>query len=129
MINKLRRWRPLLEIFVIAVIAVILHVFMLRMIGIPLGSFVYSPTELYVYFLTASIVILAVLIAVERRNKDQVGYTFLILTSVKLVGAYLLLRPVLELNVKAEKINFFMVFALFLTFETIVASRMLNREK
>lgn len=98
------------------------------LLAIDTSAFVYSPMALYAYFLIPALTILTVLIFVQRKNKDIVGNTFLILTSVKMVYAYLLLRPVLEQGIKAEKINFFFVFALFLTFETIVSSRMLNRE-
>ncbi|MBD3581611.1 hypothetical protein [Flavobacterium selenitireducens] len=128
MTNNTKRWRPLIEIFVISCLAALLHFLILKLFSIDTTAFVYGLVELYVYFLAASLAIVTALVVIEKRNKDQVGYTFLILTSVKMVGAYLLLRPVLEQGIKAEKINFFVVFALFLAFETIVSGRMLNRE-
>lgn len=127
MTNNSGRWRPLIEIVAISCVAALLQFLILKLFSIDTTAFVYGVIELYGYFLIASIAIVAALIVIEKRNKDQVGYTFLILTSVKMVGAYLLLRPVLEQGIKAEKINFFVVFALFLAFETVVSSRMLNR--
>jgi len=127
MANNTWRWRPLLEIIVISAIAALLHFLALKLFTIETAAFIYEVYQLYGYFLLGSLLILFILIVIEKRNKDQVGYTFLILTSIKMVGAYLLLRPVLEQNIKVEKINFFVVFAIFLTFETIVSSRMLNR--
>ncbi|RZJ67883.1 MAG: hypothetical protein EOO50_03415 [Flavobacterium sp.] len=128
MSNKFGRWRPIFEILGISIVFGALHVLFFRLLQVDTRIFVYSNLELYAYFLVASILILAVLIIAQRKNQDYVGYTFLIATSAKMVGAYILLRPVLEQNIKAEKINFFVVFALFLAFETVTASRMLNRQ-
>lgn len=126
--NSFGRWRPIVEIIVISILAAVLHALTLHLFKVYTDAFVYAPLELYVYFLIASVIILLVLIIVEKRNKDNVGYTFLIITSAKMVLAYFLLRPVLAHDMKIEKINFFVIFALFLAFETITASRMLNRD-
>lgn len=128
MINSLGRWRPVAEIFGIASVFAVLNFLMLRWFAVDTAVFVYSVFELYGYFFAASVIILIALVIVERKNLDYVGYSFLIATSVKMVFAYLLLRPVLEQNLKIEKINFFFVFALFLTLETITTGRMLNRK-
>jgi hypothetical protein len=45
---------------------------------------------------------------------------------------YLILKPILQLNThdnSLEKINFFMIFALFLTIETVLTIRILNRKQ
>ncbi|NUY80162.1 hypothetical protein HUK80_04585 [Flavobacterium sp. MAH-1] len=128
MMNSFGRWRPIVEIVGISILAAALHALILHLFNVGTDAFVYAPLELYAYFLIASVIILLVLIIVEKRNKDNVGYTFLIITSAKMVFAYFLLRPVLAHDLKIEKINFFVIFALFLAFETITASRMLNRD-
>jgi hypothetical protein len=49
-----------------------------------------------------------------------------------MVGAYAVLYPILHLpgaEAKIEKIDFFIVFALFLAIETVVTIRILNNKQ
>ena len=67
-----------------------------------------------------------------EKNMDYVGYIFLLLTSVKIAISYAVLYPILNsgnLNVNVEKINFFVIFALYLTIETVVTIRILNNKQ
>ena len=67
----------------------------------------------------------------KAKNIDSVGNTFMLLTCVKMVLAYVLLHPILEsvnANVASEKTNFFVIFAVFLTIETAVSIRLLNKD-
>jgi hypothetical protein len=128
MISKIGRWRPLFDIVCIALAGAAIYVPAMHFLPIDTSDFVYAPFELYAYFLLASVAIVLILILIEHKDRIYVGNSFLVLTSLKMVYAYLLLRPVLEQKLRPEKINFFFIFALFLTFETIVTSRMLNRK-
>jgi hypothetical protein len=68
----------------------------------------------------------------KEKNIDSVGQTFLLLTSIKMVVAYVLLHPILQSTnqlLTAEKVNFFITFALFLTIETVVTIRILNKKQ
>ena len=71
-------------------------------------------------------------VKVKEKNIDNVGYTFLLITCIKMAVSYAVLYPILHsgnLNVKVEKIDFFIIFALFLTIETIVTIRILNNKQ
>lgn len=92
-------------------------------------SLVYPLPLLHAFFGIFSVIIIAVLHKIRQKNINNVGYTFLLLTSLKMVLAYLFLRPVLALDLPqtpTEKMNFFIVFLYFLAVETIVTIRILN---
>lgn len=96
------------------------------------ASFYYSVFTLYLLFALASAIILLVLIKIKDKNQEQIGYVFLVVTSVKLVLCYLLLLPVLNkvaTDSNSEKINFFMIFILFLAIEVFFTSKLLNNTK
>jgi len=93
---------------------------------------VYSVEELYGLFFLFTAVILAILIVISQKGVDNVGFTYLFLTGGKMLIAYVLMQPIL--NVKhafafSEKINFFVIFILFLIIETVLTIRMLNNKQ
>jgi hypothetical protein len=93
------------------------------------ANFLYSIPELYGFFFVCAFAILLILIRVKQKSIDSVGNTFMLLTCFKMVLAYVLLHPILEAThseVGAEKANFFLIFAIYLTIETIVTIRLLN---
>lgn len=97
-----------------------------------LANWNYTVVELYSMFFLFSFVILSVLLLVRKKNLDYVGYTYLILTSVKMGIAYFLLRPVLETStddISSEKLNFFIIFIYFLAIETFLTIRILNNKQ
>lgn len=92
-------------------------------------SYYYSVFTLYFLFTLASAIVLLVLIKIKEKNQEQIGYVFLVVTSIKLVLCYLLLLPVLNkvaTDSNSEKINFFMIFILFLAIEVFFTSKLLN---
>lgn len=94
--------------------------------------FSFSIEELYLFFAICSLIILFILIKVKEKNIDNVGYTFLLLTFIKIAFAYILLSTILNStheHLKIEKINFFIVFALFLATETAITIRLLNKKQ
>lgn len=94
-------------------------------------SFHYTLETLYAVFFVFSAVILTILSVVKEKNLDQVGMTFLLITSVKMGGAFFMGKPILaDTNQNlVEKINYFVIFILFLAIETIITIRLLNKEK
>lgn len=129
-----KKWQPLLELLLISAVVFASHHFFLSMCFSPAEreKFYYSLTELYTFFFFCSLVIVFVLILVKQKSIDYVGYSFLLLTVLKMVVAYFLLLPILSMeirNPRFEKINFFAVFALFLTIETLVTARILNNKQ
>ncbi len=126
-----RNLRPLFELAFFSALAFVGHMlfFQFAFHGRD-ANFRYSLPELYGFFFVCAFLILSILIRMKRRNIDSVGNAFMALTVLKMVLAYVLLHPILgddHSEIAAEKTNFFMVFALFLTLETTIAIRILNR--
>lgn len=78
-----------------------------------------------------SFIIVSVLLKIKERSYDQVGMSFMLLTTVKMGFYYWLLRPILNKmneDIRIEKMNFFILFLVFLTIETIVTIRILSKK-
>jgi hypothetical protein len=100
--------------------------------GIALTTFTYSLVSLYVLFGVFSIGVLVTVFQVRKRNFDLVGMSFLIATTVKLMVCSLFLRPILKsvsASAAIEKINFFVLFIVFLAIETVVTILILNEKQ
>lgn len=128
------KYRPVLEVVVLALVAFLLQelFFYATDKTAIANSFIYSILFLYLFFLGCSVIILLILIKMKEKNIDSVGQTFLLLTSIKMVLAYVLLHPILRSTDKlltTEKINFFTIFAVFLAIETVVTIRILNKKQ
>jgi len=95
-------------------------------------DFVYSIPLLYLFFFFFSSLLILILFKVRQNNINVVGFAFLLLTSLKMLIAYVFLRPILTLNLPktpTEKMNFLFIFIYFLTIETIVTIRILNNKQ
>lgn len=131
---NLKKYQPLLEITVISVLVYVLHkmVFFLNQDNPKIQNFHFPIELLYAFFFICSLIIILILIKIKEKNIDNVGYTFLLVTSIKMAISYAVLHPILNsgnFNVRIEKINFFIIFALFLTIETVVTIRILNNKQ
>lgn len=126
-----KQLRPIFELLFFSALAFLGHMLLFQFYFSGRdANFLYTIPELYGFFLTCSVIIFLILIRIKRNNIDSVGNTFMLLTCIKMVLAYVLLHPILEAThseVAAEKINFFVVFALFLTIETAVSIRLLQK--
>jgi hypothetical protein len=93
------------------------------------SEFYYSIPVLYLLFFIFSSLILIVVTKISEKNFDNTGMVFMIATSIKMVAAFFLVRPILHLEGnKIEKINFFAIFIVFLLFETIIVAKILNKK-
>lgn len=95
-------------------------------------DFIYSTLLLYGIFGLLSFVIVFLLIKVKKTSVDYVGYAFLAATTLKMVIAYALLRPIIQIQLPktpAEKMSFFVIFIYFLAIETILTIRILNNKQ
>lgn len=125
-------FQPVFDVAVLALISYILHKLALHFIW-PLAelTFYYSIEALYAMFGFASAAIVLLLIRVRKQNINIVGNTFMLVTCIKMVFAYILLHPVLSSERAyplVEKFNFLVIFLLFLTIETVVTIRLLNKQ-
>jgi len=131
---NLKKYRPLFEILLVSVVAYVMHKLFFHFNGSnPDFQNFHSPIEtIYLFFLTCSLIILFILLKVKDNNVEQIGYVFLFLTCFKMGISYILLEPILHSgnqNIKIEKINFFIIFAVFLATETVVTIRILNNKQ
>ncbi|MEW5676578.1 hypothetical protein ABGT15_09720 [Flavobacterium enshiense] len=93
------------------------------------GDFHFSLPNLYVIFCVASLVILFIQNKVKKKNPEQIGYVFLILTSLKMAVSYAMVYPLLkekDFNAVLEKNNFFIVFIIFLAMDVVMTSTLLK---
>jgi hypothetical protein len=129
---NLKNYKPILNLVLLAGIAYLIHKLIFYLLKLDEVSFLYSMETLYLLFLGMSTLIFIVVLKVKQRSFDNTGMSFLLATTAKMGFCYLILKPILRLNThdnSLEKINFFMIFALFLTIETVLTIRILNRKQ
>jgi hypothetical protein len=131
---NLKKYQPLLEVTLLSSLVYLAHklVFFLNENNPKLQNFHFPIEVVYGFFSVCSLLIIFILIKVNQKNIDNVGYTFLLVTCIKMALSYVVLSPILNSgssNVKFEKLNFFIIFALFLTIETIITVRILNNKQ
>lgn len=129
-----KKYRPILEVVSLSMLVYLVHkfVFFINENHPKLQGFHFPIEVVYGFFFICSLLIIILLIEVKKKNIDNVGYTFLLVTCIKIAISYAILSPILNSNhsnVRIEKINFFIIFALFLTIETIVTIRILNNKQ
>ncbi|POY39954.1 hypothetical protein C3L50_08990 [Flavobacterium alvei] len=131
---NLKKYRPLIEVVFLSILVYSIHklVFFLNENHPKLQGFHFPIEVVYGFFFISSLLIIFILIKVYEKSIDNVGFTFLLLTCLKIGISYVVLLPILNSgnpNLRTEKIDFFIIFALFLTIETIVTVRMLNNKQ
>ncbi|PZR21275.1 MAG: hypothetical protein DI539_08420 [Flavobacterium psychrophilum] len=116
---------------VAACIFLVLNIVLYQFLLIPDQEFYYPLPLVYGFFLVFSLIILGVLIRIGKKNKEQLGYAFLLLTSVKMAASYFFARPMIAQSGEnpTEKVNFFLVFILFLAIESYYTARLLNNKQ
>lgn len=128
----LKKLFPFLALLGIAFLLYIIHKTIFYGFNINDERFHYSLETLYLFFFVLSAIILKVLIIIKERSFDNVGMSFLLATSIKMVFCYLILRPILQIHNTenaAEKINFLLMFIVFLTIETLFTIRLVNEKQ
>lgn len=87
---------------------------------------------LFIIFMIMSLCIVTVLNVIRSKNIDYVGYTYLMITFIKMIIAYVFLKPILNNsteNQSFDKLNFFLIFIYFLIIETLLTIRILNNKQ
>lgn len=131
MINK---YNAILKVGIATLIFTVLHLLLFQ---IPYlkeisATFYYQIPIVYLFFLALSVIIFLVLIKVNETAKEQLGYVFLLATSLKLSLSYVFLLPILNnksIDGFPEKINFFGIFILYLAIEVFFTIRLLNNKQ
>lgn len=92
----------------------------------------YNISKAYGLFWVCAAIILFVVHVVHAKSRDNAGYAFMGATLIQMGAAYFMVRPILGNDSPAatcERINFFIVFILFLAIETILSIRLLNKSQ
>ena len=131
---QLKKYQPILELSIVSTVVFLVHklFFFIKRNNPSFQNFHYQIETVYFFFFVCSLILLCILIPVKAKNIDNVGYTFLLVTCIKMVIAYIVLLPIFNTNLEnasIEKINFFIVFALFLAIETIITIRIVNNNR
>lgn len=127
------KFKPLITLLVIAIVLYVLHkLIFFTLLQNADATFEYSLEILYSFFFISSAAIISILVIIKEKSIDHVGMSFLLITSIKMIVCYMLLRPILSLETQdssIEKINFFTLFILFLAIETLSTIRLLNNKQ
>lgn len=129
---KIPFFQKILPFAITIAVVFVIHLLFFHYFKINTTNFRYSIPELYGWFSIFTFVIQLVLLEVEKRSFDNVGMSFLVITSLKMVACYVLLRPVLQgdsPDLTLEKGNFFFLFVFFLLIETLFTIRLVNTKK
>jgi Family of unknown function (DUF6168) len=131
---NLKNYKSIFSILSISILLYLLHkiVFFVFEKKAITDHFYYPLETVYLFFATLSIIIVFILLIVKQKSFDNVGMVFLLITSVKMIVCYLFVMPILQVanaNYVTEKINFFVLFILFLAMETVVTIRILNNKQ
>ena len=128
----LKNYKPILQLFLFAIAAYVLHKAVFFALEINSVNFYYSIEFLYLIFFGISVLLYVGLLLVKKKNFEVVGMAYLFGTFTQMLLGYLILRPILENKsdeVLIEKISFFVTFILFLLFETLLTIRLLNEKR
>jgi hypothetical protein len=128
----LKKLYPFLTLMGVAFLLYGIHKMVFYVFNIKQESFHYSLETLYLFFFVLSAIIFKVLLVIRGRSFDNVGMSFLLATSIKMIFCYLVLRPLLQKplpNLPTERINFFLLFIVFLTIETLFTIRLVNEKQ
>jgi ABC-type transport system involved in cytochrome c biogenesis permease subunit len=129
---NLKKTIPFLTLLGIAFLLYVIHKIIFYSFSINHEAFHYSLETLYLFFLVLSAIIFKVLLTIKEKSFDNVGMSFLLVTSIKMVFCYMVLRPLLQMpkpHDPTERINFLILFIVFLTIETLFTIRLVNEKQ
>lgn len=129
---KFKQLLPFFTLLGFSLLIYIIHKMIFFGFAINQDQFHYSLETLYLIFFFFSAIILIVLLIIKAKSFDNVGMSFLVATSIKMIFCYLILRPLLQTpqsDSSIEKINFFILFIVFLTIETLFTIRLVNKKQ
>jgi hypothetical protein len=126
--------KPVFITILVSIVCYLIHkvVFLFFNNQEAIAHFVYSLELLYLFFGISSVLIVFLLFKINQKNINNVGLTFLLVTSIKMALAFYFLQPILNSKtefIKLEKMNFFIIFIVFLIIETSVTISMLNKKQ
>ena len=122
-------FKPLL---IISIPIFIIHYFIFEFTSLQekKEAFYYSISFLYLLFFILSKISLFIISKVAQKNFDATGMAFMLITTLKTIIAFLFAKPILDNSFSSniEKANYFFIFIFFLTIETIISIKILNKK-
>ena len=128
----IKKLLPFLTLTGVVITLYLIHKMVFHGFNINQDHFHYSLETLYLVFFFLSTIIFGILLTVKEKSFDNVGMSFLLATSIKMIFCYLILRPLLQKTIPdnpTERINFFVLFIIFLTIETLFTIRLVNEKQ
>lgn len=121
-----------IQLIVLAVLVFGLHYIFQQVLGV-LDNWEntgYSLYIVYLFELMLSIIMIVAIVGTGKSMPNNLGYVFLGLLTLKCVGNYIFIAPILDADVSNDfvKHNFLIVFLIFLIFDVYVTYRVLNQE-
>ena len=131
---NLQKFKSIFTLLVLGTIGYLIHktAFYFWVPKLYQDNFVYTLELLYLFFFFFAAFLVLVLDKVKQKSINSVGYTFLLLTTLKMGVAYIFLKPILAVNLEktpTEKMSFSVIFIYFLAMETYVTIRILNNKQ
>lgn len=130
----MKKFLPIFIILIFTVISYFCHKLLFAAFPekFPSDNFYLSLEKTYLFYATSSIVVISILLLIKDKLFDNLGMVFLIVSSIKMILCYGLLRMLVNpspQNISIEKTNFFVMFLLFLAMETVITIRILNNKQ
>lgn len=128
---KLKKLKPFFEVLILSLFFYGIHKMLsfLGVIFLESQNFTFSVEYIFWFLTTCSLVIIATLLFVKQKSKDNVGNVFMLITCIKVGVSFFLMNQIQNFNgqsIGIEKINFFVIFLVFLGLETLITIRILN---
>lgn len=128
---KLKKLKPFFEVLTLSLFFYGIHKMLsfLGVIFLESQNFTFSVEYIFWFFTICSLFIIATLLFVKQKSKDNVGNVFMLITCIKVGGSFFLMNQIQNFNgqsIGIEKINFFVIFLVFLGLETLITIRILN---
>lgn len=126
----LEHYKSSIQIFFIGILFYVIQKMAFVTFGVDTNSFRLSLEKTYALMLLLSVMILTILNVVFQKNKDVVGMTFLLITTIKVIVVAIIGKAyIIPGGNLIEKWNFFGLFVLFLFLETYITGKRLNNTK
>jgi hypothetical protein len=125
-------FKKYLLLYLVILVLYAIHSLVYYLLKINTNPFYYSIEKLYVFFTLLSTVMFKIVTKVKEKSFDNVGMSFLLATSLKMIFCYLILRPILhgpKTDNPIEKATFFGLFIFFLLIETLFTIRLVNEKE
>ncbi|MFC7774813.1 hypothetical protein ACFQY1_13145 [Flavobacterium sp. GCM10027622] len=120
--------KVIVQISSIGLVVYTVQKILFKILNVDTASFQINLEIIHAIMLVFSLIIMIILNVVFKKNKDVVGMTFLLITSIKVcliyvIGSYF----ILDSGNAIEKWNFYGLFVLYLGLETFFTAQRLNR--